>query len=404
MAISHSPIEGISIDQLGHSLDQLFRAAIANGDLVGGVAMAGTADSLLYQGAFGWRDRETGRESAIDDVVMLASLTKTVTAVAAMQLVERGILDLDEPIGRVLPHLAKPQVLEAFAEDGAPILRPARQQITLRRLLSHTSGLGHEIWDAPLLRYQAMTGTPGLASRTNASLNMPLLSEPGEQWRYSIGLEWTGKVIEAVTGMTLGSYLHDNIFQPLGMHDTGFGILPQHAGRLSSVYQREQDGTLRPTESTSRSSRPGEYEAGGGGLYGTAPEFFRFLSLFLNEGRVGSIEILSPATVKLMGENQISELLVNPMRTAQPTLSNDFELYPGMPKGWGLSGMITHKPGPNGRSAGSVAWGGLANCYFWLDPSRELAALFLTQILPFGDARSLNVLGGFERELYRALG
>ena len=105
-----------------------------------------------------------------------------------------------------------------------------------------------------------------------------------------------------------------------------------------------------------------------------------------------------------MGENQISELLVNPMRTAQPTLSNDFELYPGMPKGWGLSGMITHKPGPNGRSAGSVAWGGLANCYFWLDPSRELAALFLTQILPFGDARSLNVLGGFERELYRALG
>jgi methyl acetate hydrolase len=400
MAMSHSTIDGVSVDRLKRSLDDLFRAAVADGRLVGGVAMAGTADRLLYQSAFGWRDRETGRKTAIDDVFMLASLTKTVTAVAAMQLVERGMVGLDDPIGSVLPQLAHPEVLEGFADDGAPILRPARQQITLRRLLSHTSGLGHEIWDASLLRYQKVTGTPGLGSRTNAALGMPLLSDPGEQWRYSIGLEWAAKVVEAATGMTFGAYLRDNIFQPLGIHDTGFGILPHHAGRVSSVYQREKSGDLRLTEFA---LPPGEFESGGGGLYGTAPDFFRFLSLFLNEGRVGVVEILSPATVRLMGQNQIGEIAVTPMRTAQPSLSNDFELYPGMPKAWGLSGMITKEPGPNGRGAGSIAWGGLANCYFWLDPDEKMAALFLTQILPFGDALSLDILGDFERELYRAL-
>jgi methyl acetate hydrolase len=401
MAITDSAIEGIVVDRLKRSLDELFHTAVESGDLVGGVAMAGTAEQVLYQGAFGCRDRETGDKTAIDNVFMLASLTKTVTAVAAMQLVERGMLGLDDPIGSVLPQLAHPDVLEGFADDGTPILRPARQQITLRRLLSHTSGLGHEIWDASLLRYQEMTGTPGLGSRTNASLNMPLLSEPGEQWRYSIGLEWTSKAIEAATGMTFGDYLRDNIFQPLGMLDTGFGILPQHTGRLSSVYQREEGGALRPIDFA---ILPGEYESGGGGLYGTAPDFFRFLSLFLNQGRVGSVEILSPETVKLMNQNQIGELAVTPMRAAQTTLSSDFELYPGMPKGWGLSGMITKEAGPNGRSPGSVAWGGLANCYFWLDPIENVAALFLTQILPFGDSRILEILGNFERELYRELG
>jgi methyl acetate hydrolase len=400
MAISHSTIDGVSVDRLKRSLDGLFRAAVADGRLVGGVAMAGTADQLLYEGAFGWRDREADQKTAIDDVFMLASLTKTVTAVAAMQLVERGMLGLDDPIGALLPQLAHPEVLEGFADDGTPILRPARQQITLRRLLSHTSGLGHEIWDASLLRYQEVTGTPGLGSRTNAALGMPLLSDPGAQWRYSIGLEWAAKVIEAATGMTLGAYVRDNVFQPLGIHDTGFGILPHHGGRVSSVYQREKDGDLCPVEFV---LLPGEFESGGGGLYGTAPDFFRFLSLFLHEGRLGSVKILNPETVQLMGQNQIGEIAVTPMRTAQPLLSNDFELYPGMPKAWGLSGMITKEPGPNGRSASSIAWGGLANCYFWLDPKEKIAALLLTQILPFGDARSLDILGDFEREVYRAL-
>ncbi len=146
MAISHSSIDSVFVDRFKPSLDDLFHAAVADDRLVGGVAMAGTADQLLYQGAFGWRDRETGHRATIDDVFMLASLTKTVTAVAAMQLVERGMLGLDDPIGSVLPQLAHPEVLEGFADDGTPILRPAQQQITLRHLLSHTSGLGHEIW------------------------------------------------------------------------------------------------------------------------------------------------------------------------------------------------------------------------------------------------------------------
>ena len=362
--------------------------------------MAGTSDALLYQGVFGSRDRESGATATIDDIFMFASLTKTVTAVAAMQLVERAKLDLDEPLGALAPQLAHPQVLEGFQADGTPILRAARRPITLRHLLTHTSGLGHEIWDESLLRYQSATGLPGLGSRTNASLGIPLLADPGDQWRYSIGLEWTGKVIEAVTGSTLGVYLRDNIFQPLGMHDTGFGILPRHAGRLSTVYRRAPDGSLQPTDFA---ILPGEYEAGGGGLYGTAPDYFRFLQMLLNDGRLGEVEILTPGVARLMAQDQTGGLAVTMMRTAQPALSNDFEPYANMPRGWGFSGMITTEAGPDGRSAGSVAWGGLANCFFWLDPVERVAGLFMTQILPFGDLPALTVFGAFERQFYRSL-
>ena len=381
-------------------LDAVLSSAVADGTVVGAIMMVGKADELLYQGVFGSRDREGGIKATIADVYMLASLTKTVTAVAAMQLVEREKLGLDDPLGSLVPEFMDPQVLEGFQSDGTPLLRPARYPVTLRRLLSHTSGLGHEIWDEPLLRYQRTTGLPGLGSRTNASLCIPLLSDPGERWRYSIGLEWTGKVIEAVTGCTLGSYLQNNIFEPLHMSDTGFGILPQHGGRVSTIYRREVDGTLQPTDFT---VLPGEYEAGGGGLYGTAQDYFRFLQMLLNDGRRGDVEILKPETARLMGQNQIGDLAVTVMKTAQPALSNDFAPYPHMRKSWGLSGMITTEAVPGGRSPDSVAWGGLANCYFWLDPTAKIAGLFLTQVLPFGDAHILALFNELERHLYHGL-
>jgi methyl acetate hydrolase len=382
------------------SLDQLFMSAVTKGDLVGGVALASGIAELIYAGCFGWRNREADHAMRMDDVFMLASLTKTITAVGAMQLVERGKVALDEPLGGIVSELANPKVLEGFALDGSPVLRPARNQITLRHLLSHTSGFGHDIWNEELLVYQRVTQTPGLGSHSNAGLLMPLLCDPGEQWHYSTGLEWTGKVIEAVTGQRLGVYLRETIFDPLAMVDTGFGILPQHAGRVTKVYRRESEGQLSPTDFA---SAPGEYEAGGGGLYGTAQDYLKFLRMLLNEGSLGTVRLLKPDTVRAMNRNQIGDLAVTKMHTAQPSLSNDFELYPRTTKKWGLAYMITEEPIPQGRAAHSLTWGGLANCFFWIDPTAKVVGLFLTQVLPFGDAKCLNVFEEFEHQIYSAI-
>jgi methyl acetate hydrolase len=380
------------------AIDRLWTSALAQGDLVGGVAMAAGIDEEIYQGCFGWRDRGMGHAMKMDDVFMLASLTKTVTSVGAMQLVERGKIALDQSIGDFVPELAEPEVLEGFAPDGSPILRPARRPITLRHLLSHTSGLGHDIWNKELLDYQRATNRPGLGGHSNAGLAMPLLRDPGDRWQYSTGLEWSGKVIEAVTGQRLGQYLRENIFDPLSMADTGFGILPRHAGRVTKVYQRESDGGLIPTDFA---ILPGEYEAGGGGLYGTAGDYLKFLRMLLNEGSLGAVRLLESDTISTMNENQIGALGVTKMCTAQPGLSNDFEPYPKITKKWGLSAMITEEPIAHGRSAHSLTWGGLANCFFWLDPTAKVVGLFLTQVLPFGDARCLQVFESFEQEIYR---
>jgi CubicO group peptidase (beta-lactamase class C family) len=324
-------------------------------------------------------------------------MTKLVTSVAALQLVEAGRLALDEPLGGVVEELAAPMVLDGFDEAGQPILRPARTDLTLRRLLTHTSGFGHEVWSAPIARYQAVTGALPESSRTLESLRMPLLFDPGERWEYGIGLEWVGKVVEAASGQALGAYLRDHLTGPLGMADTDFGIVPRHHGRTARVHRRDPDGALRPIDVA---TAVGEYESGGGGLFGTAGDYLALLRMLLNGGRHGDVRILRPETVSAMTENHIGALDVVAMRSGMPAVSNDFELFPGQGTKWGLGALFNVEAVPGGRSAGSLGWGGVANCYYWLDPLARLAGVFMTQILPFGDPTALALFAAFERAVY----
>ena len=375
--------------------------AIDAGELAGAVAVATNETGPVYERAFGFRDLASGAPMTLGTVLMLASMTKTVSAVAAMQLVEQGKVGLNQPLGDLVPELANLEVLDGFDAKGAPRLRPAKRPVTLRRLLTHTSGFGHEVWSADIARYQAATGMPKQTTQTNASLRLPLLFDPGEKWEYGIGLDWVGKVIERISGATLGAYLREHVTGPLGMRDTEFGIAPAHRGRVASVYQREADGRLRPIQ---MAVMPGEFESGGGGLYGTAGDYLTFLRMLLSNGRHGERQILKPETVALMGENHCGSVEVAMMKSGQPLTSNDFELFPGMVKRWGLGAMISPVAGPNGRSAGSQSWGGVANCYFWLDPAKRVAGIFLTQIMPFGDKRVLDLSAAFERSVYGAPG
>lgn len=386
---------------LGARLDALLKRATDVGDVPGVVAMATADGSTIYEGAFGTRRLGAAKPMALDSVMWIASMTKPVTAVAAMQLVEQGRVQLDEPAARWAPDLGKVQLLEGFDANGTPRLRPPRRPITLRHLLSHTSGHGYGMWNPELARYVEQTGLPGTMTCQNAALALPLLFEPGERWNYGISMEWAGKVIEGASGLRLGDYLRKNLFEPLGMHSTGFRITKEMRKRMSRLHERDADGNL--TAGDFEVPQEPEFELGGGGLYSTAPDFLAFMRMVLGFGTANGHRVLKPETLERLSRNQLGDLRVGRMVTTNPLRSNDVEFFPGVAKAWGLGFMINLEAAPTGRSAGSLAWAGLTNCYFWIDPARNVGGLCLTQILPFADVKALPLFLEFETEIYRSL-
>ena len=368
----------------------------------GVVAVAATAKEIIYQGAFGKRDLGKSDAMTADSVFWIASMTKAVTCAAALQLVEQGKLSLDEPIGKLLPQLAAPKVLEGFDEKGAPRLRDAKRPITLKLLMTHMAGFCYDIWNADMGRYMEQAGIPGIITCADAALTTPLADEPGAKWEYGINIDFVGKAIEAVSGKKLDAYLDDHIFTPLGMRDTGFKLGADQRRRLVGMHARGPDGSLAPMPF--ELTQEPEFHMGGGGLYGTAPDYLRFLRALLNGGELDGSRILKDETVKLMGQNHIGEHEVTKLKTAMPPYSNDVDLYPEQVKKWGLSFLINTKKTAEGRSAFSLAWAGLANTFFWLDPAAGVAGVILMQLLPFADGKALELFGAFERGVYAGLG
>jgi CubicO group peptidase (beta-lactamase class C family) len=331
-----------------------------------------------------------GFDAGVDTVFWIASMTKPLVAAAAMILVEQGRLLLDSPIGTVLPELAAPLVLEGFDDQGAPILRPARRAVTLRNLLTHTSGFCYDTWHAPIARYIAATGT--------RRLEVPLAYDPGERWHYGTGIDWVGRAIMAVSGQRLDLFLRDHVLDPLGMHDTGYVPAASIRVRLAGMHRRQPDGAL-----TAIPFAPPEDPAtftGGGGLYGTVSDYLRFVRMMLCDGLLDGVQLLQAETIALMAASQIGELPAGDLTSALPEVSNDVALFPGVDKGWGLSFLINRQDIAGRRSAGSLAWAGLFNTYFWIDRNRRVGGAMMTQLLPFADPTVLDLFDRFEATVY----
>jgi methyl acetate hydrolase len=382
-------------------VDAALRRATDAGEIAGAVAIAATAKEVIYQSASGRRAIDKTDPMTPDSVFWLASMTKAIAGAAAMQLVEQGKLALDAPIGPLLPELASPQVLEGFDADGAPRLRAAKRAITLRHLMTHTAGYGYNTWNPALARYMERTGLPSARTGLNKALSAPLVFDPGERFEYGISIDWVGKAVEAASGKRLDAYLQDHIFAPLGMTDTGFKLGASQRGRRVAMHQRCANGTLTPI--AFETTPDPEFFGGGGALWGTAPDYIRFVRMLLNGGALDGARVLGPETVRLMGENHIGDLNFNPLRTTLPASSNDFDPWPDQDKKWGLSFLLNTQAAPEGRSAGSLAWAGLANTYFWIDPARDVGGVIMMQLLPFVDRNAMELFGALERGVYRAL-
>jgi CubicO group peptidase (beta-lactamase class C family) len=382
-------------------IDQILRQKCEAKEIPGVVAMAATGSEVIYQGAFGQRDLSKDDAMTADSVFWIASMTKAITTAAGMQLVEQGKLSLDEPIGKVLPDLASPQVLEGFDANGEPKLRPATKPITLRHLMTHTAGFAYNMWSEVCAQYLDKTGTPAITTCQNAALRTPIMSEPGTRWEYGTNIDFVGKAVEAVSGKRLDAYLRDHMFTPLGMNDTAFKITDSMRQRLVGMHARGPDGSLAPIPF--ELEQEPEFHMGGGGLYGTAADYIKFTQMILNKGSGNGNQVLKPETVALMSQNQIGDLTMGKMVTVAPIYTNDVDLFPDIVKKWGLSFMINTAQTAEGRSAGSLAWAGLANTYFWIDPARDVSGVILMQLLPFADAKCLEAFAGFERGVYAGL-
>ena len=373
--------------------DTPLETAIAQGKLPGAVAMLSTRDGETYARAFGMADATTGRAMAIDTPFQIASMTKAVVSVGAMQLVERGLLALDAPIGELLPDLASPQVLASFAADGTPELRPASRPVTLRHLLTHTSGLGYGFVQPEILRWFGHAGMA--APGSHAAITMPLLFDPGERWEYSVATDWAGLAIEAATGSALGAYLAEHVFEPLGMASTGF--LPALPTEASQVHVRTPDGGLA---TIAMYLGGGEFDSGGGGLVSTAPDYTRFVRTILRGGELDGARILTPETMAEMSRNQVAPLKAGAVGTAMPELATAFDPFPEQHSGWGLGFLINPETGRDGRSAGSLSWAGIFNSYYWIDPKADVAGVFMAQVAPFADAGALAAYAALEQMAY----
>lgn len=365
------------------NIDEKLKESVDAGNVHGVVAAAATDKGVIFEGAAGGLK--------LDSVIWIASMTKAITGAAAMQMVERGKLSLDAPAADVVPGIAEKQVLVGIEADGSIRTRPPARPITLRHLLTHTSGMGYDTWDGDIFRYVQVKGP--LKPASMEVLSTPLLFDPGDRWAYSISIDWAGLMVEAVSGMKLDRYMKENIFEPLGMTDSGFRITPAMRPRKAAVHVRKEGGGFTATEHELNQNP--EVFQGGGALYSTVGDYLKFTRALL----MGGAPILHPETVKEMFRNSMKEgVLCRPLKSYIPARSTDMNFVDGMK--WGLTFMINPEPFPERRAANSLTWGGLANSYFWIDPVKKVTGVWATQLLPFYDARAVAAFEDFERSVY----
>jgi methyl acetate hydrolase len=385
-----------------HAIDETMQSGMQRRGIPAVVAMAARGSSILYSGAFGTRDAASAMPVDMNSVFSIASMTKAITTTAALQLVEQGKLKLDEPAAHHLPELGKLRVIAGFDEDtGDPMLRPATQPVTLRHLLTHTSGFAYVTWNEKMFRYAQKTGTLDADSITDPP--SPLVFQPGTGWQYGTSLDWTGRMVEVVSGKSLERYFQDNILQPLGMKDTSYFMPPERFDRFVASYQRMPDGTMIPSPRVKPA--PPVRPTGGGGLYSTAPDYIRFTQMILGRGtrpmeHGGVARILKPETVAQMSRDQIGSLGAGKMPSFRPEDSAPVDMHPGAQDKWGFGFLINTIAYDGGRSAGSLAWAGFRNTYYWIDPHKDVSAVILMQFLPFADKQAIGMLADFERSVY----
>jgi len=363
---------GLSTERLGQ-LGQVLRQEIAKGKIPGAVALVARKGRIAYYEAFGARDPATRAPMTRDAIFRIYSMTKPVTSVAIMMLQEEGRLVLNDPVSKFLPQLTKLQVaVEKKDASGQPALElaPAQREITIHDLLRHTSGFTYGGRTTNLTVKEAYA-REGVDARdlTNAELvdrlaKVPLAHQPGTAWEYSRSVDVLGRVVEVISGKSLGGFFADRIFRPLGMKDSGFSVPQAQQGRLAQAFPI--DPATGDKIALIDVTTPPRYESGGGGAVSTTDDYVRFAQALLNGGRLDRARLLSRTTVAFMASDHLGPISATIRR-------------PGYT--FGLGFQVRKDVGLDGQSGsiGEYGWAGAGGTYFWVDPKEQVVAILMTQ-------------------------
>ncbi len=373
--------------------------ALGAGEIPGLVVGLTSGESTQYEAAFGIQSTSTSSPMTVDTVFNIASMTKPIAGAAVMQLVEKEILDLDTPASAIIPYLGNVEVLEGFSATGEATFRSPKRPITLRHLLTHTSGFSSDWCSALLDHYISATGHPRMSTGKKKALEVPLVFDPGEKWGYGTSLDWAGLILEEVTGITLHEYIRTQITEPLGMFDTTYFPSDEMKSRMTSVHTPQVSEGFEASEHVIVLGR--EYWGGGGGLYSTVGDYMKFIRMILNDGKTANSQLFKPETIELMTHNAMGDNRVEMLISAHKDIANDAEFFPGLEKTWGLTFQINEQKTWTGRSAGSLSWSGIFNTYFWIDRERNIGGVFLSQLRPWMDVSALALFEKFEASVYK---
>lgn len=375
----------------------------AAGGAPGVVAMATDRKANIYEGAAGRRELGKDQPMTTDSVCAIFSCTKAFTGTAIMQLVEEGKIALTDPAKKYVPQIAEIQVLDGFDSQGQPRTRAPRRDITINDLMLHLAGFSYEFFSHEDLKFRTAKNVPTLISSTVESIKTVLLHEPGERWTYGVSIDWLGLVVEQQRGKRLGEVFKEKIFAPLDMVDIGFSMSDSMKSRRVTIHDRAMDGKLTPMPDLVL-PQPPAMDMGGHGLYSTVGEYMKFIRMILNDGIGPNGRVLKAATVTAMATSGLpAGIRSGGWITSIPSLSNDGEFHPSVPKNWAYTFQVNEEPTPSGRPAGSLMWAGMANLFYWIDRKNGVGGYWATQILPFQDISSWNGFCEFETAVYAGI-
>ncbi|MDR3069724.1 MAG: beta-lactamase family protein [Propionibacteriaceae bacterium] len=377
------------------AVEEVLAAGLEQGAAPGLVAVVGDESGIIHQTSMGVREIPSGSPMTPDTIFRVASQTKAVNAIAVLQLVERGLLNLSTPVGDILPDFDLIQVIAGW--DGeVPRLRAPKTRARVHHLMTHTSGLTYDVLHPLARRYLLATGTPMPSSAKMACFASPMVVEPGTEWTYGMSADWTGRIVEAASGEKLDEYYRNHIFAPLGLEDICFDLNAQQETRLAPAYRRDASGDWIDTH-FAWEPKP-EFLSAGHGLFASAADYFAIQQVLLSGGESNGVRLLSQASVANMLSDHMGGIPVKTMPSTVPEFSEDMHIDPGAT--WGLDIMLTAEQLPGMRKAGSAGWAGTFNTFFWIDPQAKLAAALYMQTLPFFDSRALELSRDFERAIY----